>query len=74
MLGYEILTGSVPFAEYQGARLTVAHFTEMPPPAHEIRAEIPEALSRVLEKGMAKEPSDRFPNAAGFRDALGTRW
>jgi serine/threonine protein kinase len=74
MLGYEILTGKAPFAEFKGARMMVAHFTEMPPPAHEIRPEIPEALARVLEKGMAKEPDDRFPNAAGFRDALGPRW
>lgn len=74
MLGYEILTGKAPFAEYKGARMMVAHFTEMPPLAHEIRPEIPEPLARVLEKGMAKEPEDRFSNAAGFRDALGPRW
>lgn len=74
MLGYEILTGKAPFAEYKGARMMVAHFTEMPVPAHEVRPEIPEAIARVLEKGMAKEPDDRYPNAAGFRDALGPRW
>jgi serine/threonine-protein kinase len=74
MLGYEIFTGKAPFAEYKGARMMVAHFTEMPTPAHEVRPEIPEAISRVLEKGMAKEPDQRFPNAAGFRDALGERW
>ena len=74
MVGYEILTGRAPFAEYRGARLMVAHFTEMPTPAHEVRLEIPEAVSRVLEKGMAKEPDDRYPDAAAFRDALGRRW
>lgn len=71
MLGYEALTGKAPFAEFKGARMMVAHFTEMPKPAHELRPDIPEAIARVLEKGMAKEPDDRFPNAAGFRDALG---
>ncbi len=74
MVGYEILTGKAPFAEYQGARMMVAHFTEMPPPAHTVRHEIPEEVARVLERGMAKEPSDRFPTAAGLRDALGGRW
>lgn len=74
MVGYEILTGRAPFAEYRGARLMVAHFTELPAPAHEFRPEIPEAVSRVLEKGMAKEPDDRYPDAAAFRDALGRRW
>lgn len=74
MVGYEILTGKAPFGEYQGARMMVAHFTEMPPPAHTVRHEIPEDVARVLEKGMAKEPSDRYPTAAGLRDALGGRW
>jgi serine/threonine protein kinase len=74
MVGYEILTGKAPFAEYQGARMMVAHFTEMPAPAHTVRHEIPEEVARVLEKGMAKEPSDRYATAAGLRDALGGRW
>ena len=74
MVGYEILTGTAPFAEYQGARMMVAHFTEMPVPAHTVRHEIPEEVARVLEKGMAKEPADRYATAAGLRDALGGRW
>lgn len=74
MVGYETLTGRAPFGEYKGARLMVAHFTEMPTPAHEVRPEIPEGVSRVLEKGMAKEPADRFPDAAAFREALGRHW
>lgn len=74
MVGYEILTGRAPFGEYKGARLMVAHFTEMPTPAHEVRPEIPEGVARVLEQGMAKEPVDRFPDAATFREALGRHW
>ena len=60
MVGYEILTGSAPFSEYKGARMMVAHFTELPPLANTMRAEIPEEVARVLEKGMAKEAKDRF--------------
>jgi len=74
MVGYEVLTGRAPFAEFQGARMMVAHFTELPALAHTVRPEIPEAVSRVLERGMAKEPQDRFATAAEFRDALGSRW
>lgn len=74
MVAYEILTGKAPFAEYKGARMMVAHFTEMPPLAHSVRPEVPEAVARVVEKGMAKEPDDRYPTAAAFRDALGARW
>lgn len=74
MLGYEILTGRAPFAEYRGARLMVAHFTEMPRPAHEVNAEIPQPIAQLLERGMAKEPDQRFANAGDFREALGARW
>lgn len=74
MLGYEMLTGKAPFADYRGARLMVAHFTETAPLASHVRGEVPVGVAQVLEQGMAKEPPDRFPNAAAFRDALGPRW
>lgn len=74
MLGYEMMTGKAPFSEYKGARMMVAHFTEMPPRADTIRPEVPESVAMVLERGMAKEAGDRFENAALLRDALPSRW
>ena len=74
MLGYEMLTGRAPFAEYKGARLMVAHFTETAALASSVRDEVSVGVAQVLEKGMAKEPADRYPDAAAFRDALGSRW
>ena len=74
MVGYEMFSGRAPFSEYKGARLMVAHFTEMPQPLGQLRPEVPDAVVRVLEKGMAKEPTDRFADAAEFREALGGRW
>ncbi len=52
----------------------VAHFTELPPLAHTVNPEVPEAVAKVLERGMAKEAGDRFDNAAGCRDALLPHW
>lgn len=74
MLGYEMLTGKAPFSEYKGARLMVAHFTEHAPLASHVRDEVSVGVAQVLEQGMAKEPPDRYPHAAAFRDALGTHW
>lgn len=74
MLGYEMLTGKAPFSEYKGARLMVAHFTEQVPLASAVRDEVSVGVAQVLDKAMAKEPPDRFPNAGAFRDALGLRW
>ncbi len=73
MLGYEMLTGKAPFAQYKGARLLVAHFTETAPLASEVRDEVPVGVAEVLEKAMAKEPPDRYADAAAFRDALAIR-
>lgn len=73
MLGYEMLTGKAPFAQFKGARLMVAHFTETVPLASHVRDEVPVGVAQVLEKAMAKEPPDRYDNAAAFRDALGVR-
>jgi serine/threonine-protein kinase len=74
MLGYEMLVGRAPFAEFKGARLMVAHFTELVPAAISLRPEVPAHVSQALERGMAKEPGDRFTDGAAFRDALGSRW
>ena len=74
MLGYELLTGKAPFSDYKGARLMVAHFTEQAPLASHVRDEVPVGVAQVLDKGMAKEPPDRYEHAGAFRDALGMRW
>lgn len=71
MLGYEMLVGRAPFSQYKGARLMVAHFTEAVPLASSVRDEVPVGVAQVIDKGMAKEPHDRFADAAEFRDALG---
>lgn len=73
-LGYEMLTGAAPFAKYRGARVMVAHFTEHAPLASHVRGEVPVGVAQVLEKGMAKEPHDRYEHAGSFREALGGRW
>jgi serine/threonine-protein kinase len=69
-----MLTGQPPFVAYKGARLMVAHFTEVAPSASHVRDEVPVGIAQVLEKGMAKEPADRYPTAAEFRDALSEWW
>ena len=70
MLGYEMFVGRAPFAQFKGARLMVAHFTEVVPLASAVRDEVSVGVAQVLDKGMAKEPHDRYSNASEFRDAL----
>jgi serine/threonine-protein kinase len=67
-VGYLIVTGRAPFA---GANLTQtlqAIFQEQP--AAITAEEAPEALSRVLFKGLEKDPANRYQRAAEMRNDL----
>ncbi len=67
---YQMLTGSVPYERENSVATLFAHVHE-PPPSLEagIAATYP-AFAEVLERAMAKEPSDRYLSAGDFaRDA-----
>jgi serine/threonine-protein kinase len=65
---YEILAGEPPFAGKTMASLLVQHLVHPPPPIK--RPDLPPAVQQVLGIALSKSPADRFPTAAGFRDAL----
>jgi predicted Ser/Thr protein kinase len=62
---YECLSGEVPFPRDTEAALLYAHLSEAPPRL----AEVPPALDAVVERGLAKDPGDRFGSAAELVDA-----
>ena len=67
---YEMLAGAPPLVGV-GARATMAkHVTEAPRPVRALRPETPAALERALDKGLAKDPSERFASVAEFMAAL----
>jgi serine/threonine protein kinase len=70
VLGYQMLTGRVPFAAGNPMALLLKHVTERPRPILELRPEVPRALCDVVERALMKAPEDRWPTAAEFRDAL----
>ncbi|MBC7940461.1 MAG: serine/threonine protein kinase, partial [Chitinophagaceae bacterium] len=70
---YELLTGRKAFGGDSVAQITTAVLTNHPPPAHELRPGVPEALSAVATRAMAREPGDRFGSAAEMSAAL-RRW
>jgi protein kinase-like protein len=61
---YECLSGEVPFPRDTEAALLYAHLSEEPPRLTELRAELPPALDAVVERGLAKDPGDRFGSGA----------
>lgn len=63
---YFLLAGKPPFAERLTLKKLMAHATQPPAPIEGV----PEGLHRILDKLLAKEPSDRFQSAAALVDAL----
>jgi serine/threonine-protein kinase len=71
-LGYFLLTGAAPFAGCGAVQTLVAHVNRTPRPVAELRPEVPEALSDVIARCLAKQPSERYPDAASLERALTT--
>ena len=70
VVGYQMLTGRVPFEAGNAMALLLKHVTERPRPIADLRPDTPRALRETVERAMMKAPEDRWPTAAALRDAL----
>ncbi len=70
VIGYQMLTGRVPFAAGNSMALLLKHVSERPRPISELRPETPKALHEAIDRALMKAPEDRWPNASALRDAL----
>jgi predicted Ser/Thr protein kinase len=70
VVAFELLTGRKPFEAEHFAAQARAHVEDEPPAASAVDDSLPPAVDRVLARGMAKEPGDRWPSAAAFVQAL----
>jgi hypothetical protein len=69
-VGFQCLTGRVPFPRENDAAVLWAHMKEAPPPASEIRPELSGAAGESLARAMAKDPEKRFPSCLEFVESL----
>lgn len=70
VVAYEMLTGRAPYqAETPGAVL-LSHLQKSMPPMLELVGELSAHAEEVLQKGLAKDPADRFPSASQLVAAL----
>jgi serine/threonine-protein kinase len=67
---YEMLAGVPPFDGPNRQAILARRFAAPPTPIRRLRAEIPEAIERALDKALAKDVENRFATAAEFGDAL----
>jgi serine/threonine-protein kinase len=62
---YELVTGKTPFSESKSFRELAQRIrTELPTPADTVNPDVPAALARAIELGLAKKPEDRPRPAA----------
>jgi len=73
---YQLLTGAAPFRSDSIPKLMDKIMNEKHTPVSSIRDDIPVEVDMVLDRALAKDPEDRFPNgramALALRDACST--
>jgi len=59
VIGYQMLTGRLPFAADALGELLLKHLTETPPPADSLEPSVPGPVSQILARALEKEPEKR---------------
>lgn len=68
---YELLTNHLPFTFGSLAEAIASHMRgDMPRPIHEWRPEAPTIIDAIVERALAKDPQERFLNAAALATDL----
>lgn len=67
---FEMLAGQVPFRGDSPLATLALQVNAPLPKLRAINAAVPEAVEEMVERALAKDPAQRYPNAAEFRQAL----
>jgi predicted ATPase/class 3 adenylate cyclase len=67
---YEMLAGRPPFASKDAMELVHAHMAHIPRPLHEVNSHVPEQVSAIIARLLAKNAEDRYQSAHGLRADL----
>ncbi|TAK73594.1 MAG: serine/threonine-protein kinase PknK, partial [Gammaproteobacteria bacterium] len=67
---YEMLVGRLPFEANDAIEWVSYHIAKQPVPPHDIIADIPEMVSKIILKLLAKSAEDRYNTAEGVKKDL----
>ncbi|MFB2970731.1 ATP-binding protein [Aerosakkonema sp. BLCC-F183] len=67
---YQLLTGELPFPIEDAIELVHCHIAKVPLPPHQLKPEIPQIISQIVLKLMAKNAEDRYQSAYGMKADL----
>jgi serine/threonine protein kinase len=70
VLLYEMATGERPFKGGTNLAVLSSVLKDTPPPASELRADVPKALARMIQRALEKRPEDRYQSASDLRRDL----
>lgn len=70
LVGWEMLTGRVPWQEDSLYGVLYKQKFELLPPLRPLRPDVPPRVAATIERAAAKAPAERFPNAGAFLDSL----
>jgi YVTN family beta-propeller protein len=68
----EALSGGVPFERPDDVSKLYAHLNDEPPRLAEIAPDLPPAIQPVIDRALAKEPSERFPSTGDLARSAGS--
>jgi serine/threonine protein kinase len=66
---YQCLTGELPFPGSTLEQVAVGHMVAPPPRPSEVSNTVPPGFDRVIETGLAKQTTDRYPTAVEMASA-----
>jgi len=70
VVGYRMLTGRLPFSGGSAQSIVAQHVALEPPPVGHYAPHVPEQVSHVIDRCLAKKPAKRWADAGTFRTAL----
>ena len=70
VIAYTLLTGREPFIADTTTAIVLKHLHEKPPDVNKLRPGLAQEWLDLLDRLLAKKPSDRYPNADALLDVL----
>jgi serine/threonine-protein kinase len=70
VVAYEMLTGRLPFDSDSAVGIAMKHINEQPRHPSLINPDVPRQAGDIVLRGLAKDPTQRFPTAGAFARAL----
>lgn len=70
VVGYQCLTGRLPFDAEPASAVIVQHATQPAPPVRSLAPDVPAPLATVIDRCLAKDPAARYPTGEALADAL----